>query len=119
MNALTQPTALDQARQLLESTRRVLQKSDDPYVISRFGDWQIRVEVAAALLEYAETHPTPVAATEAQIAAAEALLFASAAEFELTGQRSVLPSPLEEPLRWKYQLVGNYHLNGIAPGRTA
>ena len=57
MNALTQPTALDQARQLLESTRRVLQKSDDPYVISRFGDWQIRVEVAAALLEYAETHP--------------------------------------------------------------
>jgi hypothetical protein len=116
MNALTQPTALDQARQLLESTRRVLQKSDDPYVISRFGDWQIRVEVAAALLEYAETHPTPVAATEAQIAAAEALLFASAAEFELTGQRSALPSPLEEPLRWKYQLVGNYHLNGVAPG---
>ena len=46
-------------------------------------------------------------------------LFASAAEFELTGQRSALPSPLEEPLRWKYQLVGNYHLNGIAPGRTA
>ena len=55
MNALTQPTALDQARQLLESTRRSVQTSDDPYVISRFGDWQIRVKVAAALLEYAQT----------------------------------------------------------------
>ena len=113
MNALTQPTALDQARQLLESTRRVLQKSDDPYVISRFGDWQIRVEVAAALLEYAETHPTPVAATEAQIAAAEALIAASNAEFELTGQRTALPSTLDDPLRAKYQIVGNYHLNGV------
>lgn len=116
MNALTQPTALDQARQLLESTRRSVQTSDDPYVISRFGDWQIRVEVAAALLEYAQTHPTPVAVTEAQIAAAEALLFASAAEFELTGQRTALAPTLEDPLRWKYQIVGNYHLNGVAPG---
>lgn len=116
MNALTQPTALDQARQLLESTRRSVQTSDDPYVISRFGDWQIRVKVAAALLEYAQTHATPVAFTEAQIAAAEALLFASAAEFELTGQRTALAPTLEDPLRWKYQIVGNYHLNGVAPG---
>ena len=116
MNALTQPSALDHARQLLDSTRRFIKHSDDPYVISRFGDWQIRVDVAAALQEYADTHPTPVAATEAQIAAAEALLFASAAEFELTGQRTALPPTLEDPLRWKYPVVGNYHLNGVVPG---
>lgn len=84
-------TALSLARQLLDSTRRHVETSDDPYVISRFGDLQIRVDVAAALLERAETHPSPVAATEAQIAAAEALIAASNAEFELTGQRTELP----------------------------
>ncbi|MCF5722700.1 acyl-CoA dehydrogenase [Pseudomonas syringae] len=104
---------LNQARQLLDSTRRHVQTSTDPYVISRFGDLQIRVDVAAALLERAETHPSPVAATEAQIAAAEALIAASNAEFELTGQRTALPSPLDDPLRTKYQIVGNYHLNGV------
>jgi alkylation response protein AidB-like acyl-CoA dehydrogenase len=106
-------TALNQARQLLESTRRFIQTSDDPYVISRFGDLQIRVDVAAALLERAETHPSPVALTEAQIAAAEALIFASNTEFELSGQRTALPPTLDDPLRWKYQIVGNYHLNGV------
>ncbi|WP_053128422.1 acyl-CoA dehydrogenase [Pseudomonas sp. MIACH] len=106
-------TALTLARQLLDSTRRHVEKSDDPYVISRFGDWQIRVDVAAALLERAETDPSPVALTEAQIAAAEALLFASNTEFELTGQRTALPSTLDDPLRRKYQVVGNYHLNGV------
>lgn len=106
-------TALSLARQLLDSTRRHVQKSDDPYVISRFGDLQIRVDVAAALLDRAETHPSPVAGTEAQIAAAEALIAASNAEFELTGQRTALPSSLDDPLRWKYQVVGNYHLNGV------
>ena len=108
-------TALNQARQLLESTRRFVEKSDDPYVISRFGDLQIRVEVAAALFERAETHPGPVALTEAQIAAAEALIAASNAEFELTGQRTTLPGSLHEPLRWKLHLIGNFRLNGIHP----
>jgi alkylation response protein AidB-like acyl-CoA dehydrogenase len=111
-------TALNQARQLLESTRRFVEKSDDPYVISRFGDLQIRVEVATALFERAETHPSPVALTEAQIAAAEALIAASNAEFELTGQRTALPPTLDDPLRWKYQILGNYHLNGVAPRST-
>jgi len=133
--ALNHP--LDQARQLLENSRRFVQASDDPYVISRFGDVQIRIDVAAALLDRAETHPSPVALTEAHIAAAEALIAASLAdpspvalteahiaaaealiaaslaEFELTGQRTVLPSTLDDPLRRKYQVVGNYHLNGV------
>jgi len=41
------------------------------------------------------------------------LLFASNTEFELTGQRTALPPTLDDPLRWKYQVVGNYHLNGV------
>jgi hypothetical protein len=106
-------TALNQARQLLETSRRFVERSDDPYVISRFGDVQIRVDVAAALFERAETDPSPVALTEAQIAAAQALIAASNAEFELTGQRTALPSSVDDPLRWKYQIVGNYHLNGV------
>lgn len=106
-------TALNLARQLLDSTRRHVATSTDPYVISRFGDLQIRVDVAAALLERAETDPSPVAATEAQIAAAEALIAASNAEFELTGQRTALPSTVDDPLRTKYRIVGNYHLNGV------
>lgn len=121
MNALTQPDALQQARHLLESTLRFVQHSDDPYVISRFGDLQIRIDVAAALLERAEALKgqspveTQIALTEAQIASAEALIAASNAEFELTGQRTVLPPTLDDPLRWKYQIVGNYRLNGVAP----
>jgi hypothetical protein len=106
-------TALNQARQLLETTRCFVERSDDPYVISRFGDVQIRVDVAAALFERAETDPSPVALIEAQIAAAQALIAASNAEFELTGQRTALPSSVDGPLRWKYQIVGNYHLNGV------
>jgi len=117
-------TALNQARQLLESTLGFVRQSDDPYVISRFGDLQIRIDVAAALLERAENLEgqspveTEIAFTEAQIAAAEALLAVSAAEFELTGQRTALPPSLDDPLRWKYQIVGNYRLNGVAPTRV-
>ena len=37
-------TALNLARQLLDSTRRHVETSADPYVISRFGDLQIRVD---------------------------------------------------------------------------
>ncbi|KRP61360.1 hypothetical protein [Pseudomonas trivialis] len=106
-------TALNHARQLLEITRRFVARSDDPYVISRFGDLQIRVDLAAALLERVDTHPSPVALTEAHIAAAEALIAVSNAEFELTGQRTALPSTLDDPLRHKYRIVGNYHLNGV------
>ena len=43
----------------------------------------------------------------------EALIAASNTEFELTGQRSALPSSLDNPLRHTYHAVGNYHLNGV------
>mgnify|MGYP006196506137 CR=1 FL=1 len=73
MNALTQPVVarlslassqhdLHHARSLFDSTvgfvRQQASVSKDPYVISRFGDVHIRIEVAAALLERAEHAPT-------------------------------------------------------------
>ncbi|UVE48111.1 acyl-CoA dehydrogenase [Pseudomonas chlororaphis] len=151
MNALSQASAqqkhsdtqhepshddLRRARELLQSTLTFVREqakpwpgsglaraSDDPYVISRFGDLLIRIEVAAALQERAQAllareqdvAEVGVAQAEAAIASREALLAVSHAEFELTGQRSPLPAALDEPLRWKYPLIGNYRLNGVVP----
>ena len=147
MNALTQSTAaqpslarsgndLERARRLLQQTLEFVREqaqpwpgsglanaSDDPYVISRFGDLHIRIEVAAALHERADAlrsnsqDPAEIAVVQAEaaIASADALLAASNAEFELTGQRSPQLGALQDPLRWKYQLIGNYRLNGVLP----
>jgi alkylation response protein AidB-like acyl-CoA dehydrogenase len=138
MNALNQPIAAGQplaksqhdlhnARSLLDATLRFVrqqtQTKDDPYVISRFGDVQIRIEVAAALLERADdflnSHEddteVSVAIAESHLASAEALNTVSHAEFELTGQRTTLPGSLHDPLHWKLHLIGNFRLNGIHP----
>lgn len=140
MNALTQPIAAGQplaksqhdlhnARSLLDATLRFVRQqsktTDDPFVISRFGDVHIRIEVAAALLERAEeflnSHEdaaeVSVAIAESHLASAEALSAVSDAEFELTGQRTVLPGSLQDPLRWKLHLIGNFRLNGIHPAK--
>jgi alkylation response protein AidB-like acyl-CoA dehydrogenase len=138
MNALTQPIVAGQplaksqhdlhnARSLLDATlrsvRQQAQATDDPFVISRFGDLHIRIEVAAALLERAEDFlnsvdddtEISVAIAESHLASADALNVVSNAEFELTGQRTVLPGSLHDPLRWKLHLIGNFRLNGIHP----
>lgn len=138
MNALTQPIVAGQtlaksqhdlhnARSVLDATLRFVrqqaQATDDPYVISRFGDLHIRIEVAAALLERAEDFlnsvdddtEISVAIAESHLASADALNAVSNAEFELTGQRTVLPGSLHDPLRWKLHLIGNFRLNGIHP----
>ncbi|MBD9615528.1 acyl-CoA dehydrogenase [Pseudomonas sp. PDM02] len=140
MNALTQPIAAGQplaksqhdlhnARSLLDATLRFVRQqsktTDDPFVISRFGDVHIRIEVAAALLERAEeflnSHEdateVSVAIAESHLASAEALSAVSDAEFELTGQRTVLAGSLQDPLRWKLHLIGNFRLNGIHPAK--
>ena len=138
MNALTQPIIAGQpltksqhdlhnARSLLDATLRAVrqqaQATDDPYVISRFGDLHIRIEVEAALLERAEdflnSHEDDteisVAIAESHLASADALNAVSNAEFELTGQRTALHGSLHDPLRWKLHLIGNFRLNGIHP----
>ncbi|MET1067262.1 MAG: acyl-CoA dehydrogenase [Pseudomonas prosekii] len=138
MNALTQPLSAGQslaksqhdlhnARSLFDATLRLVrqqkQASDDPFVISRVGDLHIRIEVAAALLERAEAFlasafddtEISVAIAESHLASADALNAVSNAEFELTGQRTALHGSLEDPLRWKLHLIGNFRLNGIHP----
>ncbi|RON49970.1 acyl-CoA dehydrogenase [Pseudomonas frederiksbergensis] len=138
MNALTQPISAGQplaksqhdlhnARSLLDATLRFVrqheQATQDPYVISRFGDVHIRIEVAAALLERAEEFLSSteddteisVAIAESHLASADALSAVSNAEFELTGQRTALHGSLHDPLRWKLHLIGNFRLNGIHP----
>lgn len=138
MNALTQPIVAGQplaksqhdlhnARSLLDATLRFVRQqsktTDDPFVISRFGDVHIRIEVAAALLERAQEFlnrheddsEISVAIAESHLASAQALSTVSDAEFELTGQRTVLQGSLHDPLRWKLDLIGNFRLNGIRP----
>jgi alkylation response protein AidB-like acyl-CoA dehydrogenase len=94
---------------------------EDPYVIGKVGDLQIRLEVAGALHERAEAfvgEPAEqvVAVAEAVIAAADALQAVGNTQQELTGQRPLLPSSSDrEPLRWQYQIIGNYRLNGVLP----
>ncbi|KPY52495.1 acyl-CoA dehydrogenase [Pseudomonas syringae] len=125
---------LDQARQGLQDTLDYLREHgrpwslsglqriiDDPYVISKVGDLQIRLDVAAALLERARrldgsAEPRLIASSEAVIASAEALQAVGNIQYELTGQRSSLPAPAgREPLRWHYQVIGNQRLNGVVP----
>ncbi|MCP1446284.1 alkylation response protein AidB-like acyl-CoA dehydrogenase [Pseudomonas sp. GGS8] len=137
MNALTQPIVAGQplaksqhdlhnARSLFDASLRFVrqqQPADDPYVISRFGDLHIRIEVAAALLERAEDFlnsleddtEISIAIAESHLASADALNAVSNAEFELTGQRTALHGSLHDPLRWKLHLIGNFRLNGIHP----
>jgi len=106
-----QPWALSQLQSIVE----------DPYVISKIGDLQIRLEVAAALLERAQTlvglpEQRLIASTEAVIASADALQAVGNIQHELTGKRLSLPAQTDrEPLRWHYQVLGNYRLNGVLP----
>ena len=94
---------------------------DDPYIIGKFGDLQIRIDVADALYQRAEqfigTAPeTLVATAEAIIASADALQAVGNVQQELTGSRPASPSQEgREPLRWQYQIIGNYRLNGVVP----
>lgn len=116
--------------------------SEDPYTISTVGDSVIRLHAAEALLERAghvldETIRTPtpesigrakIAAAEAKVLTTEAALQTSTRLFELVGTRSALGAhnldrfwrdarthTLHDPVRWKFNAVGNYYLNGTQP----
>ncbi|KPA87876.1 MULTISPECIES: hypothetical protein [Pseudomonas] len=144
MNALNQAiprdAALNHAGADLQAARSGLERTlaavrghasqaRDPQVISQFGDLQIRIEVATALIERAQRFADGpqdeaeklIAATEAAIASAEALQQVGNTEWALTGQRAVVsPShdPLQDPLHLKYKLIGNFRLNGVLPDRS-
>ncbi|EJJ24876.1 SfnB family sulfur acquisition oxidoreductase [Rhizobium sp. CF142] len=119
--------------------------AEDPLTISKVGQIAIRLEAAAALLERAgrkvdaaqieTTEKTVVDATLA-VAAAKVLTTEIAIEatntlFELAGTsavksdlnldrhwRNARTHTLHDPVRWKYHVVGNYHLNGTIPPKN-
>ncbi len=119
--------------------------SDDPLTVSRIGELQIRLEAAEATLERAgrkvdlaqiSTSEDNVVAASLSVAAAKVLTTELAIDatnvlFELAGTaatkrglnlerhwRNARTHTLHDPVRWKYHVVGNYHLNGIIPPRN-
>jgi alkylation response protein AidB-like acyl-CoA dehydrogenase len=119
--------------------------SDDPLTIAKAGQIAIRLEAASALLEragrkvdaaQADTSEEKVVEASLAVAAAKVLtteiaLEASTTLFELAGTGSVKTGlnldrhwrnarthTLHDPVRWKYHVVGNYHLNGVIPPKN-
>ena len=120
------------------------QASEDPLLIADFGDLQIRVHGAEALLrragevlDIAIADPTEATVAAASVAVAEAKVLTTEAAlkttnklFELSGTKSTLQQlhldrywrnarahTLHDPVRWKYYAVGNYALNDVLPPR--
>ncbi|CCM78189.1 SfnB family sulfur acquisition oxidoreductase [Rhizobium mesoamericanum] len=119
--------------------------SDDPLTIARIGQIAIRLEAATAMVERAgrkvdaaqvDTTEEKVVEATLAVAAAKVLTTEIALEatntlFELAGTASVKVDlnldrhwrnarthTLHDPVRWKYHVVGNYHLNGVIPPKS-
>jgi SfnB family sulfur acquisition oxidoreductase len=119
--------------------------SEDPLTIARLGKIAIRLEAATALIEYAghkvdtaqvdpkEEHAVTasLAVAAATVVTSEVALEAANTLFELCGTaatkvalnldrywRNARTHTLHDPLRWKYHVIGNYHLNGVKPPRN-
>ncbi|MGI4840002.1 MAG: SfnB family sulfur acquisition oxidoreductase [Janthinobacterium lividum] len=118
----------------------------DPFTLAAIGDLQWRLHGTDAILakagravDHALAAPSEesvaeasVVVAQAKVLSAEIALLASSKLFELAGTRSVLGKhnldrfwrnarthTLHDPARWKYHLIGNRLLNGVAPPRHA
>jgi SfnB family sulfur acquisition oxidoreductase len=118
--------------------------ADDPLTIQRFGELEITVRAAEALLaEAGRAVDAARAALDDQTAASASVAVATAkayadraaievtnALFEVSGTRSALDAlnlhrhwrnarthTLHDPVRWKVQHIGRYSLNGTPPPR--
>ncbi|MBX3569241.1 MAG: SfnB family sulfur acquisition oxidoreductase [Rhizobiaceae bacterium] len=118
--------------------------SDDPLIIHAVGDVHVRLRAAQAVMRRAarsiaeaqadstddSVARASVAVAQARILTTEAGLLASSKLFELAGSsstdeaealdrhwRNVRTHTLHDPVRWKYQAVGNFVLNGRRPPR--
>ncbi|MGO4686113.1 SfnB family sulfur acquisition oxidoreductase [Hyphomicrobium sp. 2TAF46] len=117
---------------------------EDPYTISDIGDLKIKLHATEALLaragrvlDEAVANPTAETVAAASIAVAKAkvlstdvALLAANKLFEHGGARSTLLKnnfdrhwrnarvhTIHDPVRWKYPIIGNYHLNHVLPPR--
>lgn len=118
--------------------------TDDPYTIANIGDLKIKLHAAEAILALAgdaidkailteneqDIVDATLAVAEAKVLTTEIALLASNKLFELAGTRSTLSElnldrywrnarthTLHDPVRWKYNIIGNYYLNGVEPPR--
>ncbi|WIO41247.1 SfnB family sulfur acquisition oxidoreductase [Klebsiella electrica] len=118
--------------------------SDDPLTIYHIGQIDSRLAAAEALLEQAgkvldrfkhdlsEEHvaQASIAVARAKVFTTEVALDAASRLFELSGTRATSNRyhfdrhwrnarvhTLHDPVRWKYQLLGNWVLNGVRPQR--
>lgn len=123
----------------------VARASDDPLTIAKVGQIAVRLEAATATVERAgrkvdaaqvETTEKRVVEATLAVAAAKVLTTEIAIEatntlFELAGSASVKldlnldrhwrnarTHTLHDPVRWKYHVVGNYHLNDVIPPKN-
>lgn len=144
--------ALDEAaRQVQNSTRpwfeaEVDRAADDPLLVQRFGELEVQVRAAEALLEvagraldFADEQRDDGAAADASLAVAaakvagdRAALAAANGLFELAGTRSAderlnlhrhwrnaRTHTLHDPVRWKVQHLGRWAVDGRRPPRGA
>lgn len=123
---------------------KVERAADDPLTLYQIGQVKVRLRAAEALLDRAaaavdaaqedmtedSVARASVAVAEAKILATKAGLLAANKLFELSGTsstqsednldrywRNVRTHTLHDPVRWKYQAIGNYYLNGKLPPR--
>jgi SfnB family sulfur acquisition oxidoreductase len=117
---------------------------EDPLLIYKFGELQIKLHAAEAILRRAgefldravedmteaNVAAASIAVAESKALAAEAAIAITNTLFELAGTKSTLNQfnydrhwrnarthTLHDPARWKYYAVGNYHLNSVNPPR--
>lgn len=142
--------ALDEAAEFVRTKARpwfeaeVARAAEEPLLIQRFGELDLQVRTADALLasaaslvEIARGCPTDettgyasLAVAAAKVAAGRAAVDVSSAIFEVGGARSALASlgldrhwrnarthTLHDPERWKLQHLGRFALNGTLPPR--
>lgn len=116
----------------------------DPYTISNIGELKIKLRAAEAVLDLAglaidralidatEAHvnEATLLVAEAKVLTTEIAILAANKLFELAGTRSTLSElnldrywrnarthTLHDPVRWKFNIVGNYYLNDVPPPR--
>jgi alkylation response protein AidB-like acyl-CoA dehydrogenase len=119
--------------------------ADDPTIIHEIGHLYTELHAAQAVLHEAadviddvaaqpvndaSSARTSAAVAEAKILTTEAALEATEKLFDLAGSaatraahnldrhwRNARVHTLHDPVRWKYHLLGQYHLNGVFPTR--
>ncbi|MBO0145034.1 SfnB family sulfur acquisition oxidoreductase [Agrobacterium sp. Ap1] len=123
---------------------KVESAGEDPLTLSEIGKVRISLRAAEALVERAarlvdaameapdeaNVAAASIAVAEAKILTTKAGLLAANKLFELSGTsstmaednydrhwRNVRTHTLHDPVRWKYQAIGQYYLNGRLPRR--